>query len=258
MSKTVFPILCLFVTPAFALAQAGADPVTPQRQTTPAQNAAEAPPPPTVPELMRKNHGSLYAASAEQQPGDPRQTSAADASWFTVPAPKPKTLSKHDLVTVIVREQSSFSSDGKTDLKKDASIDATIDNFPKFDLSNFAFENAVGTVKPNLKISGQRDFKTQGKIDRSDNFTARIQAEIIDVKPNGTFVIQARKRIVTDEEEQMFILTGVGRVQDVLPDNTLMSTQLYDLELKKTHKGAVKDTTTRGWVPRFFDWLNPF
>ena len=227
-------------------------------QSDPNQRPDNAPPPPSLPELMRRNHGSLYAATAQLPKDDPQQLTASEVSFYNVPVPKPRTLSKHDLITVIVREQSSFKSDGKTDLKKDASLDAELTQFPKIDLANFAFENAIGSVAPRIAAKGNREFKTQGTVDRNDSFTARIQAEIVDVKPNGTFVLQARKRITTDEEEQLFILTGVARVQDVLPDNTLLSTQLYDLELKKTHKGAVRDATKRGWIPRALDWLNPF
>ena len=71
-------------------------------------------------------------------------------------------------------------------------------------------------------------------------------------------VLQARKRIKTDEEEQLLVLTGICRVQDVTPDNTVLSTQLYDFDVRKTHTGVVRDATKRGWVPRAIDWINPF
>ena len=80
----------------------------------------------------------------------------------------------------------------------------------------------------------------------------------MDVKPNGTLIVQARKRIKTDEEEQQFILTGVCRVEDITADNAILSTQLFDLELQKNHKGAVRDATKRGILPKLLDWINPF
>lgn len=214
-------------------------------------------PPPNVAELLKRNNGSLLR-SVVSMPDDPRLVRASDASLFSIPPAKPRTLQKHDLVTIVVREQSSFSSEGTTETKKDGSIDASIEQFPKLDLANFAFANAIGNVQPRIAMSGQRDYNGEGNVDRKDSFTARIQAEVVDVKPNGTLVVQARKRIVTDEEEQVFMLSGVCRVQDIQPDNTVLSTQLYDLELKKTHTGAVHDATRRGWVPRALDWLNPF
>jgi len=214
-------------------------------------------PPPNLGELMRHNNGSLYRASAEMG-DDPRLIKPADVSYFAVPDPVPKTLVKHDLVTIIVNEESETSSEGTTDLKKDAGIDAKIAQFPSISWSNFALKNTIGSVAPEVNLTGNRNYKGQGTVDRKDSFTARIQAEVVDVKPNGTLILQARKRIITDEEQQLFVLTGVCRVQDITPDNTVLSTQLYDLELQKKNSGALRDTTKRGWVPRILDWINPF
>lgn len=248
-------LLCLGGLSVTAQAQQGVVPAG-REVSQPPRNNLNAPPP-NVAELLKRNNGSLFRAAAVM-PDDPRMVRASDVSVFAVPPAKPRTLQKHDLVTIVVREQSSFSSKGNTETQKEGSIDAKIEQFPSLDLSNFAFTNGIGTVQPRLAMSGKRDFTAEGNIDRKDEFTARIQAEVVDVKPNGTLVLQARKRIVTDEDEQMFMLSGVCRVQDIQPDNTVLSTQLYDLELRKTHSGVVRDATKRGWVPRALDWLNPF
>ncbi len=244
-------ILCIFTSAALAQQPA------PSRQPTQQPETNFNAPPPNLGEIMRATGGSMYRAAAAAQ-SDPRIVKASDVNIFAVPAPKPRTLQKHDLVTIVVREESEFSSDGSTDTKKSANFDAKLEQFPKFNLANFAFENAIGDVTPEIKLSGTRDFKGESTVDRKDTLTARIQAEVVDVKPNGTLVLQARKGIQTDEEHQLLILTGICRVQDITPDNTVLSTQLYDLDIKKTHTGAVRDSTKRGWVPRAIDWLNPF
>lgn len=260
LTKTRVFLAIFFLSSTVVLAQTGADrdaPITPTRQLSEAPRTTLNAPPPNIGELLRRNNGSLSRAVAAM-PNDPRLIRAVDVSPFAVPPAKPRTLQKHDLVTIVVREQSQIASDGKTETKKDGSIDASIDQLPTFNLADFALGNAIGTVKPQIKLGGQRDFNGEGKIERTDSFTARIQAEVVDVKPNGTLVLQARKRIVTDEDEQLFMLSGVCRVQDILPDNTVLSSQLFDSELKKTHSGVVRDSTKRGWVPRALDWLNPF
>ena len=57
---------------------------------------------------------------------------------------------------------------------------------------------------------------------------------------------------------QTFILSGVCRVDDVTPDNTVLSTQMFDKSLAKTTTGAVRDTTRRGWLVKLLDSLSPF
>ena len=42
------------------------------------------------------------------------------------------------------------------------------------------------------------------------------------------------------------------------PDNTVLSTQLHNLNLEKHTDGAVRDATKRGFIPRLLARLNPF
>ena len=81
---------------------------------------------------------------------------------------------------------------------------------------------------------------------RADTFTGRITAEVVDVKPNGTLILQATETIKTDEEEQRVTLIGTCRVEDITADNSVLSNQLYDLTSVSSIKGAVKDTTHPG------------
>jgi flagellar L-ring protein precursor FlgH len=167
-------------------------------------------------------------------------------------------MKRHDLVTIIVREESESKTEGTTDLKKQADLDAKIDQFARFSAANFALKNSIGGASPEFKMNGTHNMKGEATVDRSDSLVLRVQAEVLDVKPNNTLVLQARAFIKSDEEEQTLILSGTCRAEDITPDNTVLSTQLYDKNVTKTHKGAVRDTTNRGWVPRLLDVLNPF
>ncbi len=177
-------------------------------------------------------------------------------SFFAVPAPEPTVLRKHDLVTVIVREESSSRSIGSADLEKKYELEAELKEYLDIDLSSLT----LGTRAGNQGVSGdaERGFSGDGSTDRRDSFVTRITAEVLDVKPNGTIVVQARKRIRTDEDEQMFVLTGICRTGDITAANTVLSTQLHDLRLEKRTSGPVRDATRRGLIPRVIDLINPF
>ena len=208
--------------------------------------------------LMQRSGGSLLRASLAMPP-DPNQARLKDVSFLAVPEPEPRTIKKHDLVTIVVREESAFSSTSNTDLKREANIDARIDEFIKFKLRNFEIQGgAAGLNPPSVKGNANREFKATGDLDRSDSLTARITGQVLDVKPNGTLVVEARKQIRTDEEVQQFILTGICRAEDVNADNTVLSTQMFDLQLQKNHTGSVRDATRRGGIGKLLDFLNPF
>ena len=189
---------------------------------------------------------------------DPSFTTYASASSMAIPKRQPRTLKQHDIVTIIVREDSQASTTGTTDLKKSADLDAKIDSYVKINLSKLSLDGKNPAITPEIKGEFSRNLKGEAQVDRSDTFTARIGAEVLDVKPNGTLVLQARKHIKTDDEEQEFVLTGTCRAEDVSPDNTVLSNTLNDLDLKKSTKGAARDTTKRGFIPRLLDFINPF
>lgn len=186
---------------------------------------------------------------------------ALQAVSFTSSAPvQPRTYQVHDLITIIVREESSFTSDGKTDLEKKASLDAKLLAWMKFQSKNPPLKSVPLTngTTPELKTEAERKFEGDGKINRRDTFIGRLTSEVIDIKPNGTMVLAAKKYIKTDDEEQYFELSGMCRLADVNADNTVLSTQLADLTVMKTHKGAVRDSTKRGILPWATDKINPW
>ena len=207
---------------------------------------------------MRRNGSSLLKATLNARQ-DRSQARLADLSFHAVPEPIPRTLRKHDQVTIIVREQSDFRSKGRNEFKKDAEFDARLEEFVKLDVSNAEIQGgALGPNIPSIKASGKRDFKGEGTVDRSDSFTTRVQAEVVDVKPNGTLVLQARSRIKTDDEDRYFVLTGSCRVEDVNADNTILSSQLFDKDLRHTSKGNVRNASKRGWLSNLLDAVSPF
>lgn len=206
--------------------------------------------PPAIP-----HRGSLLKATMAP---DSDRVKLTDLDLGAVPEPKPRLLKKRDLITIIVRQESQSQSTAKTDLKKSADLDAKVDSYVKLNLSKLSLDPKSPSVVPELKAEGTRNFKGEADVNRTDTFTAHIGAEIIDVKPNGNLVIQGKAHIKTDEEEQEFIITGTCRAEDVSADNSVISNQLHDLEVKKTVRGAAKDTTKRGFIPRLLDFINPF
>lgn len=244
-----------------AVADARRQQAQPRPRPAGAADPNAAPVPRDAGSLMQRNGGSLFRASmatAAVAP-DPSQPALRDASFFAVPEPEPRTIKKHDLVTIIVREESAFSSKGTTDTSRESEIEARIEEFIKLKLSNVEIEGgAIGPTPPSIKMNSSRTFKGEGTVDRADSLTARITGEVLDVKPNGTLVVQARKQISTDEEQQTFILTGICRAEDVNADNTIFSTQMFDLQLQKSHTGAVRDATKRGWFLKLLDAVSPF
>ena len=107
---------------------------------------------PTLGELMTANGGSLLRATLAASP-DPSVATLKQVSFFAVPDPEPRTMKKHDLVTIIIREESEITSDGTSDLKKNADLDMRVDEFIKLQAKNFAIKGgAQGASPPAIKL----------------------------------------------------------------------------------------------------------
>ena len=84
-----------------------------------------------------------------------------------------------------------------------------------------------------------------------------VQATILDIKPNGTMVLEARKSLRSDEEAFTLVAVGVCRVNDISADNTILSSQLADLFVEKQHEGYLKKAAEKGPLTKLFDFLLP-
>ena len=103
-----------------------------------------------------------------------------------------------------------------------------------------------------------REFTGEGDYERKDQFSARITATVIDVKPNGTLVLEAQKRIQKDEEIQTLVIAGYARSDDITSQNTILSSQLANLSLAVENEGDLKKASEKGIITEFFDMLFAF
>ncbi|MDX2148856.1 MAG: flagellar basal body L-ring protein FlgH [Planctomycetota bacterium] len=185
------------------------------------------------------------------------QASLRLTSLLFIDPPKPRTYKIHDQITIIVDETSRSSSKQTLDTKKDYSLDAGVTDFPNLEaLLDGRVEN--GESSPDLGLTSNQKFKGEGTYDRSDRFNARITATIIDVKPNGVLVLEARKIVQRDEEVTTLTLSGRARTEDVTSSNTVLSSQLAELTLSSANSGQVKDASTKGIIPRILEAIFNF
>jgi len=186
----------------------------------------------------------------------------AGVSFIAVASPKPKRYQKNDVLTVVISEISDAETNSQGNSKKTQDFDLAIQQFLQLALSKSGVPT-VGTVGnpsslPEVKFNFNNDRQSQASQQRTDTFTARVSATVVDVKPNGTMVIEAVKQILVDKEVQVFKLSGICRVEDVGVDNTILSTQLANLTVSKQTSGEVRDGTRSGWLNSWWDKVNPF
>ena len=201
--------------------------------------------------------GGFDAVSPDDE--TPASTRAIERiSLVAVERRKPRKFKVNDLISIIVRQQKRYSADAEFEKEKKWNIDGKLSEWFRFFDDHNLGSALLDQGQPGFKFDLKDKYEAEGESERGDKFETRIQARIIDVKPNGNLVLEASKEEKHDEEMSVVTLTGACRSEDVTPANTVMSTQIADLRIVENNKGAVKDATTRGWIPRVLDWVKPF
>ncbi len=207
---------------------------------------------------MRGCEPGLHAG-AKGKPDKPRTNATLlHMSPFAVEAPEPEKFGVNDQLTIIIRETKTATTDSKLQSKKDWKLDGALKKWISLSDKNGLQAGQFQAGNPEVALNWNNDYKGDGKYDRKDEFTTRIQATIVDVKPNGTLVLEAHKSVGVDDEGYTVTLTGDCRSRDVTPQNTVLSTQIANLRLDVKDSGSVRDATRRGWIMRGLDFLRPF
>jgi flagellar L-ring protein FlgH len=179
-------------------------------------------------------------------------------SPLAVKSPDPEKIKTHDLITIIIRESKTATTNSKMESNKDWKLDSSLSKWIRLSDKHGIVPAKFEEGNPAAAFDFKNDYTGDGKYDRKDELTTRITAQVIDVKPNGNLVLEATKEITIDDEGYTIKLTGECRSKDVTPDNTVLSTQIGSPIIDVQHTGAVRDATRRGWLMRALDLFHPF
>lgn len=180
-------------------------------------------------------------------------------SMYIVEPPVPRTFHVHDIVYVIISETSRASSSQSLDTAKETTIEDRLNTIiDPFELLELRLREGGLNALDLLDLETEHEFKGDGQYDRDDRLDARLAAEVIDVKPNGNVVLQARKRIDQDGEQKVMLLSGTARQEDITDANTILSSQLADLTVDVQHDGELKKSSKKGLFTRALETLFAF
>lgn len=203
---------------------------------------------------------SSVRAQSSSMLGDPQQRGAlklADVS-FTYVAPEPaKELKIHDLVTVMVDETAQVISEGEMDRRKKAEGKFALNDWIVFDGWAVRPDPQSGG-SPKIDGRMENKYRAEGELETRESMRFRIACEIVDVRPNGTLVLEGRRSIQANKEQWEMSLTGIVRAEDVLPNNTVLSEDVASLRIYKREAGHVRDGYRRGWFLQLLDRYQPF
>ena len=143
----------------------------------------------------------------------------------------------NDLITIHVVEQTEAEGEGSLQSRRSLEASSSITNLL----------GPVGTRSLRNLFSPQADSSLIGQVQTSSNITLRtsLMGRVVEVLPNGYLVVEAIRMINATKERQTIIVRGIVRPEDILPDNSVLSTQIANLEVELKGKGVITNGTRR-------------
>lgn len=236
-------LLILTTSTSLAMAQEAAGPVSSlARRTLPTQQQMAA---------QQQMGGQQYPPN--YVPGTNR-----DMNWFHRELPPPRKIQVHDLIHIRVDERSEAGSEGTMDRRKTGVYNTTLTDWLR--IQNLTSLKPTTQADGDQRIAGMlnKRLRAEGEMETVELLRFTIAAEVQEILPNGTLKLEARKTIHVNEEVWVYHLRGTCRVEDVNPNNTILSEHMADLTVTKEDQGSIRDSYRRGWLLQLWDRVHWF
>ena len=193
-----------------------------------------APTPPAQPAPQAANNGAIYQVADEPRQG---------MSLFE----DQKAQRVGDVLTIVLQENTSASKQATTTTSKDQQID-----FPNPTILGGSVTHAGKNILEN-SVDQSRDFSGDGESSQSNTLTGNITVTVADVLPNGNLVVKGQKVLSLNQGDEYIRFSGIVRPADIQTDNTVLSTQVANVQVTYGGSGVVADSNRMGWLARFFN-----
>ncbi len=97
-----------------------------------------------------------------------------------------------------------------------------------------------------------------GTAGQSASLTGSISVVVVEVMPNGNAVVYGEKQLGLNEGSEMILVKGVIRPEDIMPNNTVLSTRLANAQFSYNGVGELARATKSPWGVKVLYGLWPF
>jgi flagellar L-ring protein precursor FlgH len=143
-----------------------------------------------------------------------------------------------DVVTIVVSESLAAVASGVSNTARKTSAVSTVGALA-------GTVAAASRLANPLNITGDQQLASQGSTTRNMTLTTTLSARVVDVTANGTLVVEGTRDIGVNSEKQSITVRGLVRPADLSTANSVLSTQIANLQIHVNGKGIVGDSIRR-------------
>lgn len=166
-------------------------------------------------------------------------------NWFETPV----AHRVGDLLTIAVSENSSGTNKSQSDVSRNASVTA-----------KSARPDGADSVLERWFNIGQSasSFKGNGTNSSTTALTGTVAVAIVEVLPNGAYVVGGEKQVMQGRNMETFRFTGVVNKFDISSGNVVASSKVGQAKVARVEGGQIADGSNGGWLQGILLGVSPF
>ena len=126
---------------------------------------------------------------------------------------------------------------------------------PTFIGSSNSFKRGLkGIDFNNLKVES----KGTGSANQAASLAGAVAVTVTQVLPNNSLLIQGQKNLSLTEGSETVRIRGVISMDDIQPDNTVLSSRIANAQISYKGAGNLADVSKLGWGTKAFNKVWPF
>ena len=157
-----------------------------------------------------------------------------------------------DIVTVILNETAQASRITGLTTERSSSNGGIIAGEAGALFPNASFLDRATGADATVSSAGT------GTAGQSASLTGSISVVVVDVMPNGNAVVFGEKQLGLNEGSEVILVRGVIRPDDIMPNNTILSTRLANAQFSYSGVGELARATKSPWGINVLYSLWPF
>lgn len=145
-----------------------------------------------------------------------------------------------DVITVLIFESASATNRVSNRSSKETSVAGGL---------------SIGSIDEEGNFHLRGGYSGSGQVERTDRLMATMAGQVIEILPNGDFLIEGRQNIHVNGETRTIDIRGQIRPNDISSDNTIPSWRLANAQINYDGKGFVTRSAKPGIINQIFSFL---
>jgi len=151
-----------------------------------------------------------------------------------------RSYKQGDILTVLIYETATASTQAQTDTKKTTTIGATA-------------SDGTNTIEGNAGINS--GFGGGGTSSQTGKLVASVSVTIVEKLANGDMKVQGSQTLEFNSDMQHISVSGIVRERDISSNNSVLSTRLADANIRFVGEGLLTSRSKPGVITRIWNWL---